>query len=235
MSNINDFIKLLDTNVNETFKVYVPSLKQEVDCTSFNVPQQKEVIKCTLNGIKGNISLPKVFNNIILENVKSGDVPILTDRNSILVQLRIKSLGDVIYDEKSELTTLKYTPKDLPFETTKVIEDSGISVTLVVPTLKKDNEYYNILDTKTYDNAGDVVNDLFLYEIAKFIEKIEFKGETAQPSTRDSIQLVTKLPLSLNDKILHYIKTIKDYENSVLTADNGSQIALNARFFNTTE
>lgn len=235
MSNINDFIKLLDINVNENVNVFVPSLGETVGCKPFTVPQQKEVIKSTLNGIKGNITLPRVFNNIVLENLQTDKVPLIVDRNAILVQLRIMSLGTVIYDDSGEKTDLQFKEEELPIPSSTTINDSGITVTLSIPTVKKDNEYINILEGREYETAGDIVNDLYIFEVAKYIDKIEFQGQAASPSVKDSIVLVNKLPLSLNDKILQYIKTVKDYENTVLTAENGSPVSLNARFFNTTE
>lgn len=234
MSNINDFLKLIDENAQESVKVFVPSALNNVECKLLTVPQQKEVIKSTLNGVRGNITLPKVFNRIILENIKDV-VPTLIDRNPILIQLRTASLGTVIYDDKGDKTDLEYDKKIPVVSTTTTITDNGITVDLKVPDLKKDNEYFTILEGRTYDNAGDIVNDLYLFEAAKFVERVEFQGEEAKPNVKDSIVLVHKLPLSLNDKILKFIKTIKDYENQILTAKNGSQITLNARFFNTTE
>ena len=236
MSNINDFLKLLETNNSETVKVYVPSLDCEVDCKPFTVPQQKSVIKAMLNGVKGSVALPKVFNNIVQENIDSSVIPLISDRNAVLVQLRIKSLGSVIYDDKSAKTELVYYKEKCPkIETSATIVDNGITINLSIPTIKKDNEYYNLLDEKTYDNAGDIVNDLYLYEVAKYISSIEFQGASAQPTARESITLVNKLPISLNDKILRFIKSVKDADNFVLTATNGSQIPLNAKFFNTIE
>jgi hypothetical protein len=235
-NNINDFLKLLDeTNKNDVIKVYVPSLKQEVNCKPLTVPQQKEVIKAVLNGVKGNIMLPKVFNNIILENIQGDIIPSIIDKNSILVQMRQASLGTAIFNEKGEKTTLVYKFNDINVDLSTTIEDHGIKVTLEVPDIKKDNEYFNAIDTKTYENAGDVVNDLYIHEVAKFIAKIEFLGNTAIPNIRDSIQIVNKLPLSINDKILKYIKSVKDYDNAALIAEDGTQIELTAKFFNTTD
>lgn len=235
MSDIKSLLDKLGQEADKTVSVYVPLCVHEVEFKHITVPQQKQIIKATLNGVKGNMLLPRVFNRIILENGPQGFMPSILDRQAILVQLRIASIGNAVVDDDGEETTIEFNLPENLTPSTGSVSEGTITVSLHAPDLQKDSVYYNMLENNNYDNAGDIVNDLYLYEAAKFITKIEVGDDSAEPTPKESIRLIEELPLSLNTKILDFIKELKKNDNEVLKLSNGKIATLNAKFFNTTE
>jgi hypothetical protein len=237
MSQLQDFLKQIKDNVQTDVKVYVPSKGVETEFKQITVPQQKSVIKNTLDGVTGNLQLPSVFNRIIIENCIDKSDVLITDRNAIMTQLRIASIGAELVDDDGNMTTLsldkiiaRATEK---LNTTTNVVFEGIDVNLQVPNLVKDQKFFKLIAEKVMGSAGDIVNELYVHEAAKFITTISYNGIVIEPEPKDAVRLIDELPLKLNSQILNFVKTVKKYDNDFLIADNGSQITLNARFFNT--
>ena len=235
-NNLNEFISLIDEEVDTKVDVRVPSKLKDYKFEQITVDQQKRLIKGTLGGVKGNMMLTKTFNNIIIGNCETNTDFLITDRNAILVQLRIASLGTKVTDNNGHTTTLNEDAiaaylKGLPI-TNGVVDYKGITVTLEVPTLAKDQKYFSLFEDKEYDNAGDIVNDMYAAEAAKFIKAVTYGDTTVTPNPKDSIKLVGKLPLALNVKIVEFVKQAKEYDASFMKATNKVDVTLSAKFFN---
>lgn len=238
MSKVNDFLKLVNETVPNTVDVFVPSCDKYITFSNITVAQQKRIIKSTLDGITGNIQLPMAFNLIIKETCREDGVGasvLISDRNAIIVQLRMAALGADVVNDADEATKLKHVQDDIestPIET--IVESNGIYVTLNVPTLAKDQLFFKILeDSSNLVTPGGIVNELYITEAAKFITTVKLGDTELSPNPKESIKLINELPLALNAKILDFVKATKKFDNDFLIAEDGSQLTLNARLFNT--
>jgi len=237
MSKLTDFISLIDEEVDTSVNVCVPSNLKDYSFEQITVTQQKRLIKGTLSGVKGNIMLLKTFNDIIMANCETDVDFLITDRNAILVQLRIASLGTRVTDDNGNTTSLNEDMigaylKEPPITDGRVTY-KGIEVQLKTPTLKTDQKFFNLFEDKEYDNAGDVVNDLYAAEAAKFIKSVTI-GDTSLASIppKEAVKLIDNLPLALNVKIVDFVKQAKEYDAMFLKATNKSDIVLSAKLFN---
>jgi|GEM_PF-5578185 len=239
MSNVTDFLKQIDEKVDNNVEVLVPSMDGSASWIfkQITVTQQKKIIKNTLEGIQGNIRLPRVYNSILRENNPNGHTLLIADRNAVLVQLRIASVGHGVLDEEGNETELdeEYIKQciESPLVVGNKFEYKGIVVHLMTPTIEKDDTFFKLLEDRQFNTAGDLVNELYVTEAAKFLVKVEFNEIEIEPNPKESIELINKLPLTLNNMILSFVKSIKDYDNKFLVAMNGAQLTLNAKFFNT--
>ena len=237
MSSAKDLIAQLKSATVDTVSVFIPSLGSYHEFKPITVKQQKELIKQSLNGLVGTLKLTTLFNKIIKENnVEGFDVPI-SDRNAILAQLRVHSLGRVAYDSKGEKQTLASNFL-LPFNDDLIeeIEDSGIKVTIIIPSLEVDNAYFNNIIKSIEQNINgikpdDIVIKTYIAEISKFINTIEFNGVVYDNSGVLPDEVVELLPTTLINKITDSVKKIKEFDNSFITFENGDIAVLNARFF----
>ena len=234
MNNVDLFLKQIKSE-NTSVKVFVPSLRKYVEFTPITVQQQKNIIKDTLSGVSGNIQLQRTLNNIIVDNNTGDDVITIIDRCAILTQLRIAYLGREVNVGNKKGTLQLITPealKDKVYPIEKTITDVLI-VTLQAPTLIRDSGYVSFLTTnKEFINPGDLVNDLYVAEVAKFITTITLGDNTVEPGIADSLRIVNELPTTLITKIMKFIKVIKDIDNTWLITTTGDQVQLGTQFFN---
>jgi hypothetical protein len=237
MSNVHDFLKEISEKVDTIVPVFVPTRDETMAYQQITVQQQKKIIKNTLEGVQGNLRLPQIFNSIICDNHLEGNTLTIADRNAIIVQLRIAAVGTAVVDDSGNATELDpdkiKSQTEVPLIMGNRFEYKGIKAYVSVPTIAKDNQYFRLLENRAFGTAGDIVNELYIHETAKFIEKVEFEDLSIEPNPKESVELVNKLPLALNNKVLEFIKGVKDYDNRFLIAKNGAQLGLNARFFNT--
>lgn len=211
-----DSIKEVDS---DTFKVYVPSQKKEVDCKPLSFKQQKEIISTVAEGVVGAVKFQKILNNIILDNLGS---VLLSDKNAVIVALRKNAMGDLERDdEKIDLgEVLKNFKNYSPSKTKKLNEK--IKAILEVPTLERENKILNsVIEAfkKNKDDAGKSISQIYTYEIIKYIKSLEI-GESVvnfeELSSTDMVQIVENLPLWFNRKIIDFIQEIKGQEADVL-------------------
>jgi hypothetical protein len=234
MSDVADFLKLIETDINNKLSVYIPTSGQVAVFKPITVQQQKAIIKDTLSGVNGNINIQRTLNDIITYNNQSDVNICIADRCAILVQLRTAYLGTTVTDTSGKKGTLKPVLHErVVLPATTVVESDGIKATLSIPSLAKDSLYITELTNgKEYTNPGDLVNEMYIAEIAKFIETVEFKGISATPGIRDSITIASQLPTTLITKIMNFIKVVKDADNQFLITTEKGQVQLGSQFFN---
>ena len=245
MSDATDLISALKAmNAEDVNLIYVPSTGKKQKFTSLNVSQQKNIIKSALDGLTSGVTFSQALNQIVLDTaVDGGDKLLITDRYPIILGLRAACIGNYvdIVDSKGNTagsTSLSHHISTLSVPLTAVEESSvvskgGITVTLSIPTIKRDNKINELYLTNVANTARDVVGDMFVYELAKFIKSVAI-GDTVvefASSTADHIKIIESLPVSLNEKVIKYVNSIRTLESGWLTTHTGS-IDLGPGFFN---
>ena len=241
-------------NVSKAFSVFVPTHQREIQFLPLTVKQQKDVIKGTLDATTSNAAFNKITNKIIKDNCVEDLKFHIIDKVSILIGLRVQSIGDNIritdpdddsigYDvnlrEHSEKFPTYAPPPDL------LIGDftyENVHARFSVPTLETDDKFSEDTKQTLKDvTAGDVteaIGKLYVYEIAKFLESLTIGENTiivADLTLTEAVSVVESLPLVISNKIIEFIENTRDFErkyNTVETQDKTLELPLDATFFN---
>lgn len=245
MSVVNILNKLKEINNANLVSVYVPSAKKELSFRPLSVKQQKDLIKSGLDGIISGITISNVINDIILENSVEKHEFVITDKFPVILSLRRQSFGNifVIKEEDKEVTydldeilkkKLKFTYDD------KVIikmEGTDIMAYLDLVSLSDDIKI-NIAQIEKFkkskdEQLSDTVGSLFIYEIVKFVTKIQIKDEELDLTTlsiKDRINVIESIPATLNNRILEYIQKFRTEETDYVTTSSGV-LPIDSRLF----
>lgn len=241
MNDIKQFIQQLETiNDGEIIDIIVPSTKKKAKFRAFSVKQHKEIIKTVMEGFDGSIKSPVTLNNIIKENSVDKTLEFkLYDRNYILTQLRRSSIGQTVKINDNEYN-LDSLPKFVyEYDGDPNIEYKNIFVELDIPTLDKDTSITekSILEfaklSTEEKKVKDSINILLTYEIIKFVKTVKIGDLVLNFETlnlHEKKNIIENLPLMLNNKIVDYISKYKEYEQSLLTFDDGTKLTIDASF-----
>jgi len=241
MSVVNSFIdKLNKLKTEDTVTLKLTSCDKEVQFTRLDVKQQKKLLKHAMDGANGIASCLKELNTIIFDNIVDKTTNLSSiDKYPILISLRKKSLGDKINIEGNtysleQLPTYMKLPKSL---TLAEVEEHGITVCLELPSLKADTEYLTKIIqevSKVKENqAVETIAVMYTYEIIKFISKIRFsEGEIDFNliPINERKTIVDNLPVTLNQQILNFINTVREFENNFITFSDGVVVPINTLF-----
>jgi hypothetical protein len=246
MSVTNILSKLKEINDANLVSVYVPSAKRQLSFKPLSVKQQKDLIKSGLDGTLSGITISNIINQIILDNSVEKYSFLVTDKYPIIISLRRQSFGNMV-TVKQENTEIQYNLdtillKKLIFsqEDLAVIElaNTDLKAHLNLVTMEEDTKINNIQLEKTRKNKdeeiSDTVGSLFIYEIVKFISKIEIDEENIvdmlKLPIKDRLTIVENLPATINNYILDYIHTFRREESEYITID-GNILPIDARLF----
>jgi len=236
--------------------VYIPSLDKEVPFKPLNIRQQKEIIKASFDKNIPGISFNNILNTIIKENCQEQNIELLvTDRPSIAIALRKNIFGTIIknavksdtLNEESiefDLEQVIQTKFKLDIKLTKVVKSEGLEVQLRIPTLAADSrvnkESQKVLSHLVEQNNSikDLISELFVYELVKFIDFVEVldvgKAVFTEISVVDQIKLVESLTAEVNKNIMEYIEEVRKFEKKYLSFTKNNKeynINLDASFF----
>lgn len=234
MNSAKDLIAQLKGADQETIKVFVPSLQAWHPFTPISVKQQKELIKQSLNGLIGTLKLTLIFNHVLRDNNVDKVPLIITDRNAILVQLRVASLGLVAYDSASNKQTLKNDVEKPAIWSESETSANGVVVKLRTPSIDRDNLYFTNLIKQLEQNSiksDELIVKVYTSEIAKFIDTISFNGVDYENTGILPEEVIESLPTTLINAITGGIRDVKDYDNTFIQFENDDFAILNARFF----
>lgn len=249
-SNISDILKQLDSlNAENGIEVFVPSLKKSIKFKSLNLRQQKELLKSSIDESLTKLSFNTLFYNVIQENILetlSINQMYTFDRIAIALALRAKGL-DSKYDLQG--TTLDLNKKLSEIQTINVdlqplkasFDDTNITVNVQAPQLGVDRELNNYALNKSKTSESEdfkvVIGELFVYELTKFITSVTMKnGETPVEidfsllKTADKLAVVEKLPSTVTNSILEFIKAHRTFESSFAKIDD-TIIDIDGSFF----
>ena len=181
--NFNDILTEIK-NTKDKLVFYSPSSDSENSILPLTLKQQKLIIE---NSLTNTLSL-LFFNNCMFEIIKEnylGDVKKLDtlDRVNISLALRQK-MSDEYKDEEENIETtitevLEKNKKKIDFEP-EAIETEKFTFHVKKPNLLIDNKINNIILRKykgqeiTENNVSKVISDVYIYELMKFIVKLQF-------------------------------------------------------------
>lgn len=240
MSDIKSFLsELKQLNEKDCFDVYVPSLGKSIPFKALSVKQHKDIVKTLLSGIEGTVLVTKIFNDIIQENSQETVNFKHYDRSKILVEIRRRSIGDKVTIDEQD-----YLISDLPeynakFTETAEFKYKGIAVKACIPTLELDSKITEKCATEiskfTSDEKkiGNSINILLAYELMKFIESIQIDDTNiifSEIGTYDKKNIIENLPLKLNNDILEFITSYKEYEQELFTYNGGVKLNIDGSF-----
>jgi hypothetical protein len=114
--------------------------------------------------------------------------------------------------------------------TTKVIEKDGFKFNVEVPTLRDDSEVNKILIKKIKDNpdTNSIVGDIYLYEMLKFINSIQFEdGEEVNiQKNHKNLQLIKKINLSILKPVIEFVEDIRTHEEKFINIPDTEETLL---------
>lgn len=237
MSQLQEFLDVLETSEKKTVKVNVSSRKT-VSLKPLSFKQQKSLVTTSLNGVGGIMSFIKNLNDVIIQNTGEQGLKIY-DKVPIILAMRKElspkkiSVGDIDIDINDLISNFK------KFEVSEdvVVEGVGYSIKLIIPTLEQENRLLStcVEDLKKIDsdNIGKNVSLILSYEVPKFMETISF-GSTFikmdEISISDRTKIMDNLPANVTNKITDYILKVREYDDTLLTV-NGVTIDINSNFF----
>lgn len=238
--------KLNKINDENAIAVFVPSASKEIKFKTLNIKQQKNLIKTAMDGAAAGATLNQQLNDIIITNSSEKIDFKVYDRYAIIIALRIATIGEIINSDKEEINLSKVLKQNIKkykqkvFDHTSEIDYHKIKVSLELPALEKDSKINDKFIKfakmrENNENYGDAIGNLYVYEIVKFIKSIQIKGETDiynfdSLNIKDCFDIVENLPVGLNTKIIEYIESVREIENSFLETENGN-VEINAAFF----
>jgi hypothetical protein len=247
-SNISDALKQLETiSIESGIDVFIPSLQKTVKFKVLNLKQQKGLLTSSIDESLTKLSFNSYFYNIIKDNIlDTVDInQLLTiDRSIIALNLRTKALESIalIQDKTIDLNKVVDNVPNVQIKNhslESIIVDNNITVKVKAPSLGVDNELNSFaLSKKNQDSDFKaVIGELFVYELTKFITDININvGEAptiisfTSTKVADRIAIVEKLPSSVVNKVLDFIKNYRNLETLYLKVDDVT-IDIDGSFF----
>tara|TARA_R110000772_G_scaffold139117_3_gene248242 strand:- start:456 stop:1196 length:741 start_codon:yes stop_codon:yes gene_type:complete len=230
-------------NLRKNLNFFSPSNNKELQISPLSLKQQKSIIE---NGFSSSLSIlffNVTFFNIIKENF-IGDIKDLNtlDRVNISLSLRQK-ISNEYKDEDSNTynisEVIEKNKEEIVIEAKEVVTEN-FTFKLKSPNLEIDNKINKILLKKYKNKKLDdgvinlLISDLYVYEMLKFIEEINF-GETTiniQDDLDNSLKFINEINTYELKDILKYINEVRDLElNLSKIPKTDTNINITADFF----
>ena len=254
----SDFKSILaginELNKQQIQKVYIPSIGEEINFKPLTIKQQKHILSSGVDTNIENMSFSNTMNDIILENCLASKSKIKSiDKPLILLQLRQKAVDDIVkitnddveytfsIQEKVDEIKKKFKEK---IETSFEIQVSGVTIKGSAPNLTTDTKYNKQFTKSVKKNSTgrlaltDVVGDIYIHEIVKYVDVVSLGGNTIDMSDgvsiSQSVEIFESLPMSISNVIANKIKNIREVENLSTTNEtfpDDVQVGIDASLF----
>jgi hypothetical protein len=249
-----EFYDLLNELVDEqTFDLELTD-GSVVKCKSLTTAQLKDLIKAVVDSpitqSRFNSAATKIFKDSV--ELPSGYTPTVVDRLLFLFETRINSISPTIAltnsdDKRVDVDLIKIgaelsntIKENQNLFHVKTFEEGKFFLTVATPTLfaeeQLNEEVYATFEADMTDNDSirNVIADMFIYEIAKYISSLTLDGRTTLDFTKTSFQervnVLQKLPVALTQKIVEYIEKQKSLLDQHLIVD-GLYLSIDSAFF----
>lgn len=235
-------------NEQSTISLFIPSGNTHVDFKPLSVKQQTSIITGIMSAQQETnaYAYQNILDEIILSNCdaeKSGSI-LAVDRASILVQLRLLTMGDTMEIQGNEYSLQQHVD-DFTQQVSDVstqeqtLEYEGITVSCSPPTLQYELNVNREVPT-VFKNTVDKesVSDVFLVELAKYVNQVKFTSNEInfdELSLKQKVQICEMLPMVLSQQIVEYIEHIREYETPhvQLTQDDTTvELPIDSQLFN---
>lgn len=235
--NVKSFLNKIQEFKEVKTKVYVNSLKKELDCSNLSFKQQKDLISTIGDGAIGALKFQKVINDIIIENTGKSDI-LVSDKLAIIVKLRMDAIGSKITrdEEEVDIPPILESIKKIKYDIQRPVVGS-VKVTLKVPTLAAESKVIQAaIDSVKKDESefGKNVGNIYTYEIVKYVDKLEIGEdvlELSQLPIKDRFKVVENLPINTNKAIIAFIQELKNKEADALTYNTNKVLEVDVSFF----
>lgn len=235
MEKLSNALNILD-GIAKNYDVFIPSLNKKVKFKGFTTKQQKDAVKSALEKVSTGLSFTLLLNSVLKENCSEPIDLLLTDRSYVAACLRVLSLSPTVLqeDEKIDISFILNKNLPLPQEIRSAeIIDENIKIYASIPTLSKDSNI-NIETKKKLvplpdndDITKEAVGEIYINELVKYIEKITINNagnlidiDFNELNLQQKVQVIEKLPLSANTKLIEYINKVKSFEKELFTNNN---------------
>ena len=109
----------------------------------------------------------------------------------------------------------------------EVIVEDRFTFKVSVPSLADDTSVNKILSKKIKDNpsSSNLVSDIYLYEILKFVDSIQFEDGEEVKIKKDfkNLQLLKKINLSTLSPVIKFIEKVRSYEEEFITVPSSQE------------
>lgn len=256
--NTNILSKLKELSNQNKFKVFSRTLNTDIDTLPLTIKQSKEVIKTALDNILSPLTLPIATSDIIKSNTQEFSKLSIIDKPLLLLALRANSIGTKyktkIDDKEVEIDfTNNLAQRDVVdlSTLTQQIQFNDAVITTRVPTLIADYNvnkeciaYIQNNKGKDEDKLKNLVGEVYIHEIIKFISTITFKGVddkiefnteySDDLAIKQQLEVIEVLPLSILQDLVKFISNVRDIENKplkVVVEGTEQTITLDTAFF----
>ena len=239
-TNFKDMLSTISKlNQQQVQDIYVPSIDKEISFNPLSIKQQKAILSSGVDVDIESMSFSNTMNDIIKENCLNKAVKILAvDRPLILLQLRQKSLGNILKITDTNDTEYRI---DLDKHINRVrnrqinitnnfkVESNNITVSCVAPDLDTDTKYNKQFtrSVKKSNNSklklNDVIGDIYVFEMIKYVESVTAMEDTFvvddKVQVSNLVNLFESLPIGISSELAEAIKTSREIENASVTCD----------------
>jgi len=235
--NFNSLLKQIESN-KKNLIAYSPTLQNDIELKSLTVDQQSLILDSIsdisllqTNPIYLIIKFNTNFNNIIKQNLENEVYDKMTsvDRTNIIISFR-KEINEEMEqdDEIINLSKILERNKNINvIDFNETVEKDGFKFKVSVPTLNKDTMVNKILSKKFKDNPSNnnLVSDIYLYEILKFVDSIQFEDDAEVEIKKDfkNLKLLKQINLSTLSPVIKFIEKVRDYEEEFITIPNSEE------------
>lgn len=239
MSDSFDTLLKQIESTKKNIVAFSPTLQKDIELKPLTIDQQSVIIDSIsdistlqVNPIYLIVKFNTNFNNIIKDNVDKDIFHSLTtvDRVNIILYFRNDVSNSVELDGE-EINLQKIIDRNRNIDnvqTQKIIEKDGFKFDVSIPKLSDDSEVNRILAKKIKENpsTNSIVGDIYLYEILKFVNSIQFEdGEVVKiQKNYKNLQLLKKINLSTLRPVIQFIEEVRTYEEKFInipdTEDN---------------
>lgn len=217
-------------NLDSTNEIYVPSHESTVKFNTLSVKDQKNIISAAITTQSSNIEYNIALNDLILSKSKDNNI-LITDRLPIAIALRANSIDNVYTTDTQEQIPLEKLLETYPAIDTGVkynsrVVEGDISILLRIPDLQTDNKFLIAINKQNKQQSpGAMIGEMYVYELAKYIESIQYRTTTQNVSgepvstvssarfeslpAEDCVSLVELLPMKLNKHVVDFVAQTK--------------------------
>ena len=246
MSQVTNILtKLRDISDTNLVDIFVASQNRIIKFRQLSIKQQKDLFKTGLDGVAAGLTLSEEITNIIYTNSMENVEFSIFDKIPIIVKLRANALGTncILPNNNNnnqninfEQLIAKNIKLPLPEDYTKhIVFESEIELDISYPSLEKDSKINrsHLDKAKKQEGISDAIGNLYIYEIAKYIDNITIEQETINCNllaVKDLVNIIENLPAKLNEEVINFMSKLRKSEEDYLTVLN-NVIIIDSRFF----
>lgn len=245
MSQVTNILtKLRDISDTNLVDIFVASQNRIIKFRQLSIKQQKDLFKTGLDGVAAGLTLSEEITNIIYTNSMENVDFSIFDKIPIIVKLRANALGTnctLLNDNNQQTINFnQLIAKDiklpLPEDHKKhIVFESEIELDISYPSLAKDSKINrsHLDKAKKQEGISDAIGNLYIYEIAKYIDAITIGQETINCNllaVKELVNIIENLPAKLNEEVINFMSKLRKSEEEYLTVSN-NVIIIDSRFF----